>query len=113
MTASETTRGRLLFAVWLGSTIGLILQANSDVAAGDSGEIGGAAQKLGGAHPTGFCLGMVLLRAAGLLPLGSLAFRQNVAVACIAACAVTAIARLTSLICEQIGVDMRARAWML
>jgi tetratricopeptide (TPR) repeat protein len=105
----EQLRSRVLCGIWLASTIALLLRTNADVAAGDSGEIGGAAQLLGVAHPTGFALDMLLLRCATCLPLGSLAFRQNAAVACIAACAVTAVASLTWQICERLE-SLRARS---
>ena len=61
----------------------------------DAGEIGAAAQTLGVAHPTGFPLDLLLLRAATFLPFGSLAFRQNLAVAFVSALALGLLATLT------------------
>ena len=60
----------------------------------DAGELGTAAQVLGVPHPTGFPLDMLLLRAATYLPLGSLAFRQNLWIACVSAAALGLIAAL-------------------
>jgi tetratricopeptide (TPR) repeat protein len=100
----------VLWAIWLGSTLLLGAHAGADVGAFDSGEIGGAAIALGVAHPTGFAVDMLLLRAAALLPLGPLALRENLAVACIAAAAATLLARLTMQLCAQLGVRLVASA---
>ncbi|MEY4583252.1 MAG: hypothetical protein RL701_7955, partial [Pseudomonadota bacterium] len=91
-------------AIWLGSACWLCLHASADVASGDAGEIGGAAWTLGVAHPTGFALDLLWLRAAALWPLGSIAFRQNVAVSLLGACAVTCVARLTYATCHKLRV---------
>jgi tetratricopeptide (TPR) repeat protein len=94
----------LLAVVWASATIVLAWHAAADVAGGDSGEIGGAAFALGVAHPTGFPLDMLLLRAFALIPLGSIAWRENLGVACIAGCAVACLALLSCRIAERLGV---------
>lgn len=60
----------------------------------DAGELGAAAQVLGVAHPTGFALDMLWLKAWSLLPLGSLAFRQNLATATFGALLAGVVGRL-------------------
>jgi tetratricopeptide (TPR) repeat protein len=76
------------------ATVGLLAAAclcwfaSADVSSLDAGELGGAAASLGVPHPSGFPLDMLLLRAATLVPLGPLAFRQNVCVSLIAAVAI-------------------------
>jgi Flp pilus assembly protein TadD len=87
-------RSRMLAGIWASSLLLLAWHAGADVAGGDSGEIGGAAFSLGVAHPTGFALDMLLLRGFTLLPLGSLAWRENLGVACVSACVVTSVAWL-------------------
>jgi tetratricopeptide (TPR) repeat protein len=103
-------RSVLLAGIWASSTLLLTWHAAADVAAGDSGEIGGAAFSLGVAHPTGFPLDMLLLRAFALLPLGSIAWRENIGVACIASGAVTSLARLTFWLAEQAGISLLGAA---
>jgi tetratricopeptide (TPR) repeat protein len=95
-------RSRMLAGSWASSLLLLGWHAGSDVAGGDSAEIGGAAFSLGVAHPTGFALDMLLLRGFTLLPLGSIAWRQNLAVACISACALTSIAWLSMRLAGQL-----------
>ncbi|HEX4354967.1 MAG TPA: DUF2723 domain-containing protein, partial [Polyangiales bacterium] len=95
-------RSALLTAIWASTTLLLAWHAHADVSLGDSGEIGGAALSLGVAHPTGFPLDMLLLRAFGLLPIGSLAWRENLGVASIGAAAVTGIAALTFRLAERV-----------
>jgi tetratricopeptide (TPR) repeat protein len=70
-------------ALWTGvlGALVLCLRAAPDVGYGDAGELGTAAVVLGVAHPTGFALDLLWLKAASLVPLGSLAFRLNVATA--------------------------------
>jgi tetratricopeptide (TPR) repeat protein len=97
-------RTRILAGIWASSTLVLAWHAGADVAGGDSGEIGGAALALGVAHPTGFALDMLLLRSFALLPLGSLAWRENLAVVCISAGVATSLAWLTVRLGEQLGV---------
>jgi len=97
-------RSCLLATIWASSTLVLTWHVGSDVAGGDSGEIGGAAFSLGVAHPTGFALDMLLLRSFALLPLGSIAWRENLGVACISACVVTSLAWLAWWIAEQQGL---------
>jgi tetratricopeptide (TPR) repeat protein len=99
-------RSALLAGIWASSTLLLTWHAAADVAAGDSGEIGGAAFSLGVAHPTGFPLDMLVLRAFALLPLGSIAWRENIGVACIASGAVTGLARLTLWLAEELGISL-------
>ena len=94
----------VLCAIWLAGAALLASFAGADVSGLDAGEIGGAAWNLGVAHPTGFPLDMMLLRAAALVPLGPLAFRQNVGVALIGASAITAAAALCLRACAQSGV---------
>ncbi|MCG8557732.1 MAG: tetratricopeptide repeat protein [Proteobacteria bacterium] len=70
----------------------------------DSGEIGAAAFRLGVAHPTGFAANMLLFRLAAYLPLGTNAWRQNLAVALTAAAALALVAELTSRLARRTGV---------
>ncbi len=65
----------------------------------DSAELGAAAQSLGVAHPTGFPWDMLILRVGGFLPIGSVAFRQNL---------VTLILSSAAL-CTLVGVIARLR----
>jgi hypothetical protein len=65
----------------LGSALVLALRAPIDVGPRDAGELGAAAATLGVSHPTGAPFAMVLGHAASLLPLGSVAFRQSLAMA--------------------------------
>lgn len=81
----------------------LALHAEADVSAGDAGELGGAAWTLGVAHPTGFPLDLLLLRAAALVPLGPLAFRQNLGVSLINACAVLCLVALCERVSARLG----------
>jgi hypothetical protein len=97
-------RTRILAGIWATSTLVLAWHAGADVAGGDSGEIGGAAFALGVAHPTGFALDMLLLRGFALLPLGSLAWRENLGVACISAGVATSLAWLTVRLGEQLRI---------
>ena len=58
----------------------------------DSGELGTAGIVLGIPHPTGFPVDVLLLRAFSFLPLGNLAFRQNLGVAVMGALTLALIA---------------------
>jgi len=62
----------------------------------DSGELIVAAQSLGGAHPPGFPLYVLLAHVATLLPIGSLAARVNLASAIFAALASAVVALLSA-----------------
>jgi tetratricopeptide (TPR) repeat protein len=106
----ERLRSALLAGIWASSTVLLSWHASADLAIGDSGEIGGAAFSLGVAHETGFPLDMLLLRAFALLPIGSIAWRENVGVACVAAGAVTCVARLSAWLAEQVGISLAGGA---
>ena len=103
--SAERADSHLLCATWALAAALLGCFAGADVSGLDAGEIGGAALCLGVAHPTGFPLDMLLLRAAALLPLGPLAFRQNVCTALVAASAVTAAVWLCLLLCSRCGVE--------
>ena len=76
----------------------------------DSGELATAAFGLGVAHPTGFAVDMLLLRAAALFPLGTIAFRQNLRVALQAALALGLLAELCDRLARRIAWPMFARA---
>jgi hypothetical protein len=78
-------------------------QAGADVSGLDAGELGGAAFALGVPHPSGFPLDMLLLRAATLLPLGPLAFRQNLGTALLAAAAVGCVVYVCLRLARQCG----------
>lgn len=82
---------QLSAAAGLISAGALALHVEADVGQLDAGELGGAAASLGVAHPTGFALEMLVLRAANLWPIGSLAFRQNLCVGLLASAAVSCI----------------------
>src|SRR3954469_4668410 len=90
----------LCSAVFAISGAWLVWLASADIWLGDSAEVGSAAYALGVAHPTGFPLDMLLLRLSAFLPLGPLAFRENVAVALISALALGKLADLALLLCE-------------
>jgi len=90
-------------AVGLVSACALVLCASADVSSLDAGELGGAAANLGVPHPSGFPLDMLLLHAASLWPIGSLAFRQNVCVALVASAAVSCIAYLCLRVVRRAG----------
>jgi hypothetical protein len=103
----ETSRGdmqlcrRLAALVGLASAGLLSLFASADVSSLDAGELGGAAAALGVPHPSGFSLDMLLLRAATLWPLGSLAFRQNICVSLLTAAAISCIAYASMRLARQ------------
>jgi tetratricopeptide (TPR) repeat protein len=78
--------------------------AAGDVGFRDAGELGTAAFELGVAHPTGFAVDLLVLRASALVPLGSLAFRQNAVVALQAALALAALVTLGDLLATKLGV---------
>lgn len=76
----------------------------------DAGELGAAGQLLGVAHPTGFAVDLLLLRLAGLVPLGPLAFRQNMLVALVSAATLGALAHLTEGLARRAGLGPRGAA---
>jgi tetratricopeptide (TPR) repeat protein len=99
-------------ALWIGvlSALALFLRAAPDLGYGDAGELGTAAVVLGVAHPTGFALDLLWLKAASLVPLGSLAFRLNVATALTGALALGLCASVIGAVAERAGVgDVRDR----
>jgi hypothetical protein len=107
----ERPDARVLAAIWVGSACMLAAHVDADVSTGDAGELGGAAWTLGVAHPTGFPLDMLMLRALALLPLGSIAFRENLAVSLVGACVVTGVAWLCDVLSARLGAsDPRSRA---
>jgi len=75
--------------------------AGDDVGFRDSGELGAAGFTLGVAHPTGFALDLLLLRAAALLPLGHVAFRQNALTALEAALCLALLAQIAWLLAQR------------
>ena len=83
--------GRLVFGC---AVLVLSWLAFEDVGFRDAGELGTAAAGLGIAHPTGFGVDLLVLRALGFLPLGHHAFRQNLMVAWEAAAALGLLAEL-------------------
>lgn len=76
----------------------------------DSGELAASGLGLGVAHPTGFPLYMVLVKAAGLVPLGELAFRVNLLSAACAALAVLWVAQLVMAVCKDDGAAIGGAA---
>jgi len=99
-------------AVAVGSAVILSWLAMADVGFGDSGELGTAAQVLGVAHPTGFALDMLLLRAAAFVPLGHVAFRQNLCTAFAAAAALGLLAYTCDLLARRLGLTQRSARWL-
>ncbi len=99
-------------AVAVGSAVILSWLAMADVGFGDSGEIGTAAHVLGVAHPTGFAFDMLLLRAAALLPLGHVAFRQNLCTAFAAATALGLLAHACDLLARRLTLGERPARWL-
>lgn len=77
----------------------------------DAGELGVAAVTLGVPHPTGFAVDMLYLRAAGFVPLGSLAYRLNLATALVGAGALAALALLAVRLGQRVGVP-RGAGWV-
>ncbi|HMI90357.1 MAG TPA: DUF2723 domain-containing protein, partial [Polyangiales bacterium] len=75
--------------------------AGDDVGFRDSGELGAAGFALGVAHPTGFALDLLLLRAASLVPLGHVAFRQNALTALEAALCLALLAQIAWLLAQR------------
>ncbi|MEM6962797.1 MAG: DUF2723 domain-containing protein, partial [Myxococcota bacterium] len=65
----------------------------------DAGELGAAGFRLGVAHPTGFPLDMLLLRLSGLLPFGSIQFRQGLVMALVSASVLGVVAHLVFRAC--------------
>lgn len=93
-------------ALWMGvlGALVLCLRAAPDVGYGDAGELSTAAVVLGVAHPTGFALDLLWLKAASLVPLGSLAFRLNVATALTGGLALGLCAAVIGALAERAGV---------
>lgn len=91
----------------IGSALVLALRAPIDVGPRDAGELGAAAATLGVSHPTGAPFAMMIGHASTLLPLGSVAFRQSLAMA---ACLGVAVACATSLALRR--AQGLARAWV-
>jgi hypothetical protein len=79
-----------------------------DVGFRDAGEIGTAGASLGVAHPTGFAIDVLLLRLASLLPLGDIAWRQNVLVAIEAAAALGLLAHACDALSRRLGAEQGA-----
>jgi tetratricopeptide (TPR) repeat protein len=98
--------------VAVGSAVILSWLVMDDVGFGDSGEIGTAAHVLGVAHPTGFAIDLLLLRAASLVPLGHVAFRQNLCTALVAAAALGLLAHACDLLARRIGITQRSARWL-
>lgn len=97
-------------ARWIGALAVLLLgtAASSDIGYGDAGELGTAAVVLGVAHPTGFAIDLLWLKAASLLPLGHLAFRLNLATALTGGVAIGLCAAITGLLITRVGVREQA-----
>jgi len=91
--------GVIVFAC-AATALGLLVPG--DVGWRDSGEIGAAAATLGVAHPTGFPLDMMLLKLGELLPLGTLAFRQNLVVALVSAACLGTLAEVVAAIAGRL-----------
>jgi hypothetical protein len=93
-------------ALWVGvlGALALALGAAPDVGYGDAGELGTAAVVLGVAHPTGFAFDLLWLKAASLVPLGSLAFRLNTATALAGGAALGLCAAVIARIAIRAGV---------
>jgi hypothetical protein len=108
---SQPSRGPGV-AVAAVSALALVWLAFDDVGFRDSGELGTAAYGLGVAHPTGFAVDLLLLRAASWLPLGPIAFRQNVCVALAAAAALGLLAELCDVLARSLGVEQRSARWL-
>jgi hypothetical protein len=81
--------------------------AAPDVSYRDAGEIGTASFVLGVPHPTGFPLDMLLLRLGAMLPIGPIAWRQNITVALISAAFLAFIGQITMLVAERCGVSTK------
>lgn len=93
------------WTVFLASLAALSCLAAEDVAFRDAGEIGAAAYGLGVAHPTGFAFDLLVLRAFAYLPLGSIAWRQNLAVAWQAAAALGLLAYVCCRLLRMLGIE--------
>src|SRR5690349_20694916 len=102
--------------VWCAAALAAGWFAGDDVGFRDSGELGAAGYVLGVAHPTGFAIDLLLLRAASLVPLGHVAFRQNALVALEAALCLALLARIAAQLARRAGAEgpaVRAACAML
>ncbi|MFW5921390.1 MAG: protein O-mannosyl-transferase family, partial [Polyangiales bacterium] len=97
-------------AVFVAASAVLVWLAAAGPGFRDSGEIGAAAHRLGVPHPTGFPWDVLLLRAGGSLPLGSIALRQNATVAVLSAAALALLAHLVFRLSRRVGVDPTSAA---
>jgi hypothetical protein len=102
--ASRDTALSPALAVGLISALALVCLAAPDLGYGDAGELGTASFVLGVPHPTGFPLDMLLLRLGALLPLGTVAWRQNMVVALIAGAALGLLFELAARIADRVGI---------
>jgi hypothetical protein len=103
-TARRVPLGWVVFGV---AALVLGWLALEDVGFRDSGELGTAGFGLGVAHPTGFAIDVLLLRFWSLLPLGHVAWRQNLGVALEAAAALGLLAELCDRLAQRLGVHGR------
>jgi hypothetical protein len=95
-------------SIYLGAALVLGWLAADDVGFRDSGELGTAAFGLGVAHPTGFAADLLVLRLFSFLPLGHIAFRQNLAVALEAAAGLGLLAAICDVLARRLSIEDRA-----
>jgi hypothetical protein len=108
MTASsERSDNSIALTIFIVAALVLSWLASPDIGYYDSGELGSASFVLGVPHPTGFPLDMLILRLGALLPLGSVAWRQNSTVALISAAFLALLGHITAMIAARCGVPGR------
>lgn len=84
--------------------------ATADVGFGDAGEIGAAAWLRRAPEAAGTALDVCILQAASLVPIGSIAFRQNLVTAILAALTLAAVADLAFVLVRRAGGEARPGA---
>ncbi len=99
--SSESSHNSIALAIFVGAALVLCWLASPDVGYYDSGELGSASFVLGVPHPTGFPLDMLVLRLGALLPLGSVAWRQNSMAALISAAFLALLGHITAMIAAR------------
>jgi hypothetical protein len=103
----EEDRNYVAWTIFIIAALVLTGIAAPDVSYRDAGEIGTASFVLGVAHPTGFPLDMLLLRLGAMLPIGPIAWRQNITVALISAAFLASVSQVTMLIAKRCGVSTK------
>lgn len=110
MTESRDSSRAVASVVFVASAAVLLSVVPGDAGFRDAGELGAASYVLGVAHPTGFPLDMLIMRAGATVPLGSVALRQNATVALVASLALALFALLVVRLARRVGCRDAAAA---